>query len=95
MQTDPKDPAETITVTFDFSALTDAVTGPTVTATLETGTDADPSAILSGVPQVSGALVLQQVIAGNAPAKYHLRCVATASDDSIYVVAGTLPVMNF
>ncbi len=91
---DPKDPAETITVAFDFAALTDTPSSPAVAATRHAGTaDASPSAILSGSPVVSGTKILQKiVVGGTAGTDYLLRCHVSAPDGSVYVLAGVLPV---
>lgn len=90
---DPKDPAETITLAFEFAALTDTPSAPEVTATRHAGTaDASPSAILSGSPTVSGTKILQDVVAGTAGTDYLLRCKVGAPDGSVYVLAGVLPV---
>jgi hypothetical protein len=89
-----KDPSESITVTFDFSAETTAVTAPTVTNSVMWSytTDPSPSAMLSGSAQVSGALVLQRVLGGVDLTNYGLRCQATAANGDTLVVAGVLPV---
>ena len=90
---DPKDPEEDVFVRFEFAALTDTPSSPTVTATRHAGAaDASPSAILSGSPTVSGTQVLQKVIDGVDAADYLLRCVASAPDGSKYVLTGVLPV---
>lgn len=90
---DPKDPAETVTLAFEFAALTDTPSAPEVTVTRHAGTaDASPSAILSGSPTVSGTKILQDVTAGTAGADYLLRCQVSAPDGSVYVLAGVLPV---
>ena len=89
-----KDPGETITVTFDYTALTTSVTAPTVMCTMASGiVDASPSALLSGSPQISGAKVLQKIVGGLNGANYDLKCVATAADSSIYALADVLPVV--
>jgi hypothetical protein len=90
-----KDPAETVTVTFDFTAITSAPSSPSVTVNWVAGTaDSNPSAMLSGSPVVSGAKVLQQVIGGVDGATYGLRCEANAPDGSVYVAAGWIPVQT-
>lgn len=89
----PKDPDETITVAFEFAALTSTPSSPTVTAARHAGTaDEAPSAILSGSPTVSGSKVFQDIIAGTAGTDYLLRCQISAPDGSVYVLAGVLPV---
>jgi hypothetical protein len=90
---DPKDPAETITVAFNFADLTDTPSSPDVVATRHAGTaDASPSAILSGSPIVSGTKILQTIVGGTAGTDYLLRCQVSAPDGSVYVLAGVLPV---
>lgn len=88
-----KDPAEIITVTFDFSDLVAAVTSATVTASWKRGTaDASPSSLLSGGTSTSGAKVLQKIQGGNAGADYVLRCQVDTADGQRFVMAALLPV---
>ena len=89
-----KDPAEIVTLTFDFSALTTAVTGPVVTVAALIGVDAAPWAVLSGVAQVNGAKVLQQVQGGLLGVHYEFQCLVTAADSSKYVLSEALPVIR-
>jgi phage gp36-like protein len=86
-----KDPADIITLNFDFSADADAVTSPTVTATVVQGTDPDPALILVGAATVEGAVVRQRVQGGLAGVDYGLICRATNGDDSLSIEA-ILPV---
>lgn len=90
---DSKDPAEFITITFDFAALTSAtLTGAVVTASVESGKDdASPSAIVSGAAQVSGLKVLQRIIGGQAGTNYLLRCQVDAGTER-FVLSSILPV---
>ena len=88
---EPKDPAEKYAVEFNFSAVLSSVTGATVTADVVGGTDATPSAIIDGDPQVTGAKVYQRIKGGVAGCIYKLRCEAT-DGTSIYAVTDTLPV---
>lgn len=90
-----KDPAEIITVEFDFTALAASVTGPTVSIAAAYGQD-DPSAtaMISGSPSVTGAEVRQRIIGGQHGTTYTLRCVADAPDGSRYVLTASLPVEN-
>ena len=89
----PKDPAEIITITFDFSEIATSISSPVVEATHKRGTtDAAPSAVLSGSAAVSGLKVLQTVLGGLAGADYVLRCQVEANDGQRFVLAGTLPV---
>lgn len=88
-----KDPAEIITVEFDFSALAISVSNPVVSIYATEGKD-DPAAsgMLSGSPSTTGAEVRQKVIGGQPGTAYTLRCVADAPDGSRYVIPGLLPV---
>lgn len=89
-----KAPAETITVTFDFTTLTSSVSAPVVTVFVNSGNaDTTPSAIKSGSPQISGAKVLQQFTAGQAGTFYEVTCQIAAPDGSIFVLADVLPVI--
>lgn len=91
-----KDPEEIITVTFDFSAITLTPSNPVVSAVAAGGKDdTSPSAILSGVPVVSGATVLQKIVAGQSGTTYSIRCRIDAPDGSRYVLTELLPVQTF
>lgn len=67
----PKTSGETTRVTFDFLSQlpdTDTVASATATATVWSGTDASPSAVVSGSPTVSGTkayVILTGGVAGN------------------------------
>lgn len=95
----PKDPAEQIAVTFDFSAGIiggETIIGtPTVTASATGGSDTSPSAILSGSPLVSGSLVMQTIVGGVDGSTYKLRCLINLTPSGRkLVLAGLLPVVT-
>ena len=92
----PKDPLEVVTITFDFSALTSSVSAPVITVTSSSGAlDPNPSAVLSGVPQVNGAQVMQQVALGQDQTYYEFKCKITAADGvSKYVLTETMPCLS-
>jgi len=92
-----KDPLEVITITFTFSGLAggETISTATVAATAHQGTDAAPSAILSGGPQISGTSVLHQVIGGVSGVVYKLRCKITTSAGRTLVIGALLPVRTF
>jgi hypothetical protein len=91
----PKAPVEIVTLTFDFSALTGGVTNALLTVAASIGVDAAPAAILSGMPQVSGAKVLQKVQGGLSGVHYELTCQVDTSDgESRYALKEVLPVIN-
>lgn len=88
-----KDPAEIITVTFDFSTVAVSLTGATVTATVASGKkDISPQLIVSGVASVTGSQAMQRVAGGVDETTYDLRCVAVDADGEIHVAVGRLPV---
>ena len=90
-----KDPAEQVTVAFDFSAVATSVSSPTVTNYTHWSrdtVDATPSAMLSGSPTINGAVVYQTVIGGVDWNNYVLNCKATTQAGEIVMVAALLPV---
>lgn len=86
-----KDPTESVVVEFDFDGEMESVTSAVVTATVHSGTDANPSGILYAAPQVSGDKVTQRIQAGVSGVTYTLRCEATAGLD-VVVRSDLLPV---
>ena len=91
-QFDPKDPAEIVPLTFDFSNLASGVSSPVITVTRAAG-DADPSpaSMLVGSPQVSGALVVQKA-GGGLDGRYKFRCEVNGDSGAHWALTGTLPV---
>lgn len=94
---DPKDPAEVIVLTWDYTAALDAtetITGAQTSTALLSGADAAPIDLtLSGSPIIAGGLIKQAVTGGQAGANYLVRCQATlAPSGRILVLAATLPV---
>ena len=96
-----KDPAELVTLTFDFSLALDA--GETITAIdsvsveLVCGTDPAPSAILTGTAAVSidGLSVMQPVQGGVDCADYSVKVVVNTSNAyKRLALAGILRVRN-
>lgn len=95
---DPKDPAEVIVLTWDYTAALDAtetITGAQTSTALISGADDAPIDLtLSGSPIIAGGgLIKQAVTGGQAGANYLVRCQATlAPSGRILVLAATLPV---
>jgi hypothetical protein len=56
--------------------------------------DANPTAILSGLPVISGAIVSQRVFHGVAEVTYRLEMVATTNYGNVYAIVGDIPVYN-
>lgn len=88
-----KDPAEVITVTFDFSAMAVTINTAALAVSVLSGLpDANPAAILSGALSISDALVIQRIAGGQAGTTYALRCVAHDADGEVHVLTAALPV---
>ncbi len=86
----PLDSAEVKFVRFRFADELPAgntILSATVEVALTAGTDATPSALVSGAATVSGSDVLQKVIGRNIAASYHLRCIATDDSGQVHVVS--------
>src|SRR5882672_520441 len=78
----PKKQGSTVTFPFDFtSALgaTETISTQSVAASVWTGVDASPSAILSGGATANGAQVSQKLTAGVVGVIYSLVCNVTTS----------------
>ena len=74
--------SETVNETFDFTsrlATAETLSTASVTANTYSGTDASPSAIISGSSTISGKTVTQLVTAGTEGVTYKLICTATTS----------------
>jgi hypothetical protein len=95
----PKDPAEIVVLTFDFTAdlgVGETLTGnPTVSINQYSGT-ADPgtSGMTSGAAQLSGALVLQKVGGGVSGNDYFWEATCATSTGRTLVIGGRLPVLS-
>lgn len=94
---DQKSPEAAIIGGFDFSSLLatgQTISSATAVASVWAGVDANPSAILSGLPTVSGLVVSQKLTGGVAGVIYKLRVSAVASDGSTQVLVGYLAVVE-
>lgn len=88
--------AETRDVIFSF--LSYLVAGETVssastTATVYSGTDASPSAVIDGAAAISSPTVTQSITGGTEGVTYNLVCAATTSTGQIVQVGGYLSVV--
>lgn len=88
-----KDPADVVTVEFDFSDLADSVTSPQVTIAVLAGADPGVAAMLDGSPTVSGARVFHRIAAGLDGVDYALQCFADNGSDR-YSIEAILPVRS-
>lgn len=88
--------AETVKVSFDFTsrlATGETISTKSVAATVWSGTDASPSAIISGSASNSGAVVTQVVTAGTEGVVYVLTCTITTSASQTLLLTAYLPVV--
>ena len=94
MITPAKDPAEIVTIPFDFASEIGvlAINSVAVTITVSNGADAAVGSMLNGAATIAGADVLQSVRLGVAGVDYALRALATLSDGQKILRAATLPV---
>lgn len=95
-----KPSGETCTEIFDFTsrlALAETISTATVTAAVYSGTDASPSAVVSGSASISGAQVSQKLTAGTLGVTYLLTCTVTTSTSqtlSIFAFLTIVPGAN-
>lgn len=88
-----KDPEEIITITWDFSGLSDEIVSALLTASVLSGlNDITPQSILYGQKGIAGPCIMQRLSGGQDDTTYALRCKATDADGSIYVQTAALPV---
>ena len=92
----PKDPSETVPLDFDFDPYrlgADEISGsPTISVTVYTGVDADPSDLLSGAAAVIGDKVRQNVRNGTADVEYLVKATITTVAGYTYTIGRVLPV---
>ena len=80
---------------FDFAQnlpITETISSASVTATVYSGTDASPSAIISGAATISGTKVTQTITAGTIGVTYILTCVIVTIASRSFVQDGYLTV---
>lgn len=77
-----KKTGETGPVSFDFTSslgVTETISTQVVAASVYSGVDANPSAIISGAATASGKIVSQTLTAGVSGVIYQLLCTITTS----------------
>lgn len=87
--------SETINQAFDFTSrlgVAETISTKVVTATVYSGTDASPSAIISGSPTSSGAVVTQALTGGVTGVTYLVVCAITTSAGQALRLSGYLVV---
>ena len=94
-----KMPGESVTVKFDFSSETSAITSPVCTVLLEkpVRADSNPAAMVLGSSQIDGtnpAQALQRFTGGLQDNDYVLLCTATAANGDTLICPARLSVRN-
>lgn len=82
---------------WDFAsqlAVGETLVAATVTASVYSGTDANPSAIVSGNDTISGSVVTQKIVDGTAGVQYWVDCAATTSAGQVLVLRSYLSVLS-
>lgn len=94
---DPKPPTDTRSFAFDFlseMAIGETISTKVVTATVYSGVDANPSAIISGAASSSGTIVTQLITGGVVGAIYDLLCTITTSLGQTLTQAAYLAIVE-
>jgi hypothetical protein len=90
-----KDPRETITITFDFSAVAKIISTATVTVSVHLGTDDNPQAILEDTPQIlNNNKVLQQFRNGFNEVNYLITVSALSETGEQFIHTDILRVRS-
>lgn len=92
----PKLAGETTTLTFDFAArlgVSETISTQVTTCAVYSGTDANPSAVISGAASASGTVVSQNVTGGVVGVMYQLVCTITTSLGQTLQMSGFFTVV--
>lgn len=90
-----KDPRETITITFDFSAVAKIISEATITVSVYSGTDENPTSILEDTPQIlNNNKVLQQFKNGINEVNYLLTVSALSETGEQFIHTDILRVRS-
>lgn len=90
-----KDPRETITITFDFSAVAKIISTATVSVSVHSGTDENPTSILEDTPQIlNNNKVLQQFKDGINEVNYLLTVSAISETGEQFIHTDILRVRS-
>lgn len=93
---EPKYAAETKKQVFDFASLLavgETISTQVVTAAVYSGTDASPSALISGSATASGTKVTQTITGGLAGVVYTITCSITTSLSQTLRLIGYLTIL--
>lgn len=92
----PKLANETKTYTFDFTsqlAASETISTASTAASVYSGTDASPSAIINGAATISGQTVTQSITAGTLGVLYEVLCTITTSASQTLALSAYLAVV--
>lgn len=92
----PKSVGETRTYQFDFEsslAFGETISSQVVTATVYSGEDATPSAIVDGAATASGSVVSQSITDGEEGVIYDLTCTVETSLSQTLQLSGYLAIV--
>lgn len=95
VQLSPKLAGETRRVVFDFVSLLgigETISTQVCTATVWSGVDASPSAVINGSATASGSQVTQSLTGGVAGTIYDITCTITTSASQTLSLKGLLAV---
>jgi flagellar biosynthesis protein FliR len=93
----PKRLGETVILNpWNFISLlsvSETISSATVTATVYSGIDANPSAMISGSTTITGTVVSQKIVGGVVGVVYELLCAAVTSAGQTLQLAGYFAVI--
>lgn len=91
---DEKDPAEHVTITFDYSQELglESIVAASVLVIVLHGIDPSPLSMLNSAPSIIGAQVLQAIKGGISGVQYEFKCTITTSGGRILTLGGPLSV---
>lgn len=88
-----KEPRESITITFDFSSIAKIISEATVTVSVQSGTDENPTNILEDTPQIANNnKVLQRIVEGVDGVNYLLTVMAISDTGEEFIHTDVLRV---
>jgi hypothetical protein len=93
----PKDPSETIYYGVDFNPLLDAgetVSSATASIRVLSGTDATPSAMLSGSVVINAGVVSQLIIGGVVGCVYQFSLSAVTSGGQTFIESAPIRIID-
>ena len=96
VQLAPKYSGETTNVVFDFTSrlgVSETISSAATVATVYSGVDASPSAMVSGSASISGTQVTQLITAGVTGVVYNLQCTVVTSLGQTLQQQGFLAVL--